>query len=424
VSINQSDVFQYDNLTDPFFYSCFLGLIKKDSKKKQPSLAPKTSIGKIIPNDECIRIWERFIYASRIPAPWRNKGFHYSCFILDEDRWSSPSWIWTNAAIGRYYFRRGRISELCELADNFLQLQLSSGGWVVRYDLKGKEGMLSQTVAPNDSAYICANTLLPAFLASGDEKYLFNSTRCADWIMKFAHKDFLIHIGYELENKRWDTSANIVDIGFTVDLFIKLYQINGDSRYFEFAEKFIKIYLQTFYKGGGYFSTAIDGSGNHRGTSVFTRGHAWALEGLIPFYNLTGDPKIKEIIDDVVLFMLKLQGANGSWLHNFRPGLLQLLSGDDCKGTPVLANALLRWAGCNTDLTRSIEDAVNKAIAWCVRNTATCGTGAGGIFSWNPEGAFAGKRMTAAACIYSNCYLLEIVKDAKELSGGSINVRF
>lgn len=420
-SLNQNDLFEKDNATSKLLYKHLLSqypfLTKTASKSVDKTLVDdKTSVR------SHLELLDRFIENAKIPEPWRNAGLHYACYILDEDRWSAPSWIWTNAAIGRYYSSNGKRKELCDLADKFVNLQLESGGWVVRFDFKGANGKLSQTVAPNDSAYICSNTLLPAFTASGDEQYLNRSERCANWIMKYAHRDYLVHIGYELENKRWDTSANIVDIGFTADLFVKLYQITRRSAYLDFSERFIKAYINVFYKEGGRFSTAIDGEHSHRGTAIFPRGHAWALEGLMPYYNLTGDQRVKKVVDEVISLMLKLQRANGSWLHHYRPGILQLLSGEDCKGVPVLAHSLLRWAGCNSAFASDIEAAVQRSVNWCKQHTATSGAGVGGIFSWTPEGAFAGKNRTSAACVYANCYLGEIVRKSKELSGGRISI--
>jgi len=422
-SIEQYAVFEFDNITDQAFYDSWTGKRRK-VKKSNDLVNQKTCFGKSLRKDKYLELWDSFIYRSKIPKPWRNAGFHYSCFNLAENQWCAPSWIWTNAAIGRYYSRHVGSSELCILADSFLSVQLVDGGWIVRYDLKGPEGRLSQTVAPNDSAYICANTLLPAFISSGDIKYLHSAKRCAEWIMQHAQQDFLVYIGYELESRRWDKEANIVDVGFTADLFVKMYQVTGEGRYLDFAGKFLESYLETFYRGDGFFSAAVDGRKKHRGTGLFTRGHAWALEGLIPYYVVTKNTSIKKVIDDVVELLLKIQSHDGSWLHVYRPGLLQLLSGPDCKGTPVIAHALLRWAGCNKELGSCIENAVKRSVTWCMRHTATSGRGMGGIFSWNPEGAFAGKSQTSAACVYSNCYLREIVADARNLSKGTININF
>ena len=417
-TIRLCDTYQYDNVIDETFFQLYPnGRIPKTPETPER----KTEVGGGVSATCCAELWETFIATSKIPAPWRNEGFHYSCFVLDENRWSSPSWIWTNAAIGRYYSMNGKIAQLSELADHFLQKQLACGGWVVRYDFKGSNNRLSQTVAPNDSAYICSNTLLPAFVATGEDAYLQSAIRCADWIMNHGHDEFLIRIGYELETASWDTSANIVDIGFSADLFVKLFQLTEEGHYLDFASRFIERYLSVFYLGRGRLATAIDGNLKHRGTAVFTRGHAWALEGLIPYFAVTRDEKIRGVIDNIVALLIKLQRSDGSWLHLHRPGPLQLLSGPDCKGTPVVAYSLVRWSGLNPLMKEDIRRSVSKALLWSMQNTATRGIGAGGIFSWNSEGALAGRGLTSAACVYSSAYAAEIVRNSMQLSAGVLD---
>ncbi|ACL03029.1 hypothetical protein Dalk_1328 [Desulfatibacillum aliphaticivorans] len=420
VNLTQSDVYEFDNKVDPDA----IEMLKKEGLVyHQPRRIETSEISRLEEPGSYPFLWEEFIQASAIAPPWRNAGFHYACYVLPDESWGAPSWIWTNAAIGRFTFNNGNHDQLLRLARNFIECQLATGGWVVRYDFKGRYGRLSQTVAPNDSAYICTNTLLPAYKVSKDEVFLNAACRCADWIMKEGHQGHLVHIGYEQENKCWDVSANIVDIGFTVALFVGLYKLTGEKRYKAFARSFIHVYLEKFYIGDGRFATAIDSEHNHRGTGFFTRGHAWALEGLIPYYDLTGDSNVADIIEDVVRFLIDIQNPNGSWLHLYRPGIFKLLSGDDSKGTPVIANALVRWSAYSGSLVNDIERAANRAVQWCVNQTATQGPGRGGIFSWSPEGAFAGKTRVAVACVYSNCYLLEMVKHSKILSKGKIDVK-
>ena len=89
---------------------------------------------------------------------------------------------------------------------------------------------------------------------------------------------------------------------------------------------------------------------------------------------------------------------------------MHLVSDDDSKGTPVIATALHRSKKIMPQTEHaSINQAVNKAIDWCVRHTASDGAGEGGVFSWNPEGSFGLNNSVSAACVYSNAYLSELV---------------
>ena len=91
------------------------------------------------------------------------------------------------------------------------------------------------------------------------------------------------------------------------------------------------------------------------------------------------------------------------------------MSGDDSKGTPVIAAALRRSRNIMPKSEHAaIDRAVNKAVAWCVRHTAASGEGAGGVFSWNPEGSFGLNSNVSAACVYANAYLYELVCEDKQ----------
>jgi rhamnogalacturonyl hydrolase YesR len=324
-----------------------------------------------------------------------------------------PSWIWTNAAIGRYYVNSGKAHEARRLADKFLSAQLKCGAWIVRFDFVGRDRHLRRTVAPNDSAYIAANCLLRVFRECGDDKYLDSSQRCAAWIMEYGCCHDLVYPGYDYDRGVWDTSGNIVDTGFTADLFCSLYDITHQDKYCAFADRFITAYLKAFYKGGGVFAPALDRNGNHIGTGVFARGQAWALEGLIAYYRMTHDARIEGIIDDTVGYLLQHQRPNGAWHHVIRPGVLQWFSADDCKGTPVIAAAIDAWAVSKDSRSGEIRKAVAAAVQWCKVHTATEGDGRGGIFSWSPEGGI--EPNASVAFVYANCYLGELLRRRKEL---------
>jgi hypothetical protein len=344
--------------------------------------------------------WESFIRRSRIAQGYKNEGLHYSGFIGDNRGWCLPSWIWTNAALVKYYCFDGNYDEAARITNLLSKLQLPCGGWVVRDDYTTKGAM--SVVAPNDSAYIANNAFLELYKVTHNEKYLNVALKCADWIISVARPDGLVFTGYDERNGRWITDHIIVDIGFTAALFANLYEITNDIRYKNFVEKFVESYVSLFFiRANSGFATSIDSS-NRPNDGLFGRGQAWALEGLIPAYKILKSPELKIVIDSTVENVVNNQLANGGWPYNFRKPLL----GEDCKGVPIIAKSLLDWAQIfpNTDLVRSAF----QALKWCRKHTAIDGEEKGGVFSYNMEGAVVHSYYTATAFVYSSAYALQL----------------
>lgn len=404
VKLTQSDLFPWENVAD---HAGFDWIQQATSFHH-----PNRSRTRFHPIDlkQAYQLWQHFMLRARIPDGWRNAGLYHACFDLTHNQWSAPDWCWTNAALVPWFCRANLHLEAKILCDKLLALQLPEGGWIVRSGHEG--GEVYEIVAPNDSAYLCDHALLSWFEYSGDERYLQAALHCADWIMHQASRDFLPYLGYNQQKQQWMTHANIVDIGFTSSLFCHLFRLLHKEEHLDFAEKFLLAYIKAFYCGNGRFATALDSQGNQRGVGLFMRGQAWALEGLLPFCELCDHPILKPIAVDTVRNVICRQRHNGSWLHQWRPGILQLLSGEDSKGTPVLASALYRSQKIMPAADHSaIDQAIQKALTWCIEHTASEGPGAGGVFAWNPEGSFGLHSNVSAACIYANAYLCGLVGD-------------
>lgn len=353
---------------------------------------------------------KRFIVNSRIPNGWRYEGLHFAGYILDKKRWCLPSWVWTNAAIVRYYIQTGDIENAVDLADRLLNLQLDSGGWIVRWDFKNPNKGVSPIIAPNDSAYIARNALLTVYEITQEKKYLAGAIKCAEWIMENGHSNNLILIGYDIDERKWLKEYNIVDIGFTADFFCKLYELTNQKKHIEFAKSFLKRYLEVFYLGKGNFTTSVNSTGRKLG-GIFARGQAWALEGLIPYYEITLAPEIEKVIYDTVSNLINSQSSNGAWLYNLRKSLRGWASGYDCKGTPVIAHAINRCSKLNLVDDSLAKKTIDKSIKWCKKNTSKKGEAAGGIFSYNFEGAIVHSHYTSTAFVYANAYLGRLLKE-------------
>lgn len=364
---------------------------------------------------EAQELWQRFVENSVIPAGYRNAGIHYAGYIKECGAWCLPSWIWTNAAIVRYYCTVNKTDKAKVLGDLIISQQQECGGWIVRNDYS-KDGVTPQ-LAPNDSCYIALNCCMELYRVTNDTAYLDAAIKCADWCIEGARLDGLVYFGFDTKKREWVKDRNIVDTGFTAGLFAKLYEATGDKKYYRFLERFADSYIKVFYMPEHKcFATAIDGSDHQKG-GAFGRGQTWALEGLIPAYKALKNEKIKKIINDTIDTVLVKQLKNGGWSYN----LLKPLMGEDCKATSLLAKSILEWNKESPD--RRYADSAKKAIDWCADHTETIGDAAGGIFSYTIEGAIVHHMYTNTAFVYGSSYALEVCEMLKEMENIGDNTR-
>lgn len=353
-----------------------------------------------------------FIRQSQIPEGYRYAGFYHAGFSKKSAMWVLPSWIWTNAALARTFLVCGAEREAVALADLFLQYQRPEGGWIVRFDYRGDR--VSQVMAPNDSSYIADNCLLPVYERTGEPKYLAAAEACARWIMASGMEGLsLPKTGYYEDTGEWEASVNIVDVGFTAALFCNLYRLTGNELYRDYAARFVADYVRLFYRGRGRLATSIDiRKGTQNTNGLFARGHAWALEGLIPYYEMTGDAEVRRCISEIVAFLVEEQSRTGGWRYNLARGVTGRFSGYDCKGIPVIAEALLRWN--RIEPGPEVEDAVKRAVEWCRRHSYADGTsGAAGVFSYDFEGSVVYDHYSSTAFTYANAYLIRILNHGR-----------
>lgn len=354
-----------------------------------------------------LELWEMFINNSIIPKGFRNEDLHYAGFIYEMDEWCLPSWIWTNAALVKMYCCRGDIQRGKTLIDRLLDKQLPCGGWIVRNDYDANGAI--PVIAPNDSAYIANNALLEMFLLSGESQYLKAAQKCAEWIIVTAREDGLVYIGYDVRRQKWKKDNNIVDIGFTAALFARLYNITREQKYLDFLQKFVERYIELFYiPKKKSFSTALD-STNHQLGGAFTRGQAWALEGLIPAYQVIKSEQLKEIINNTIETLLRKQHRNGGWPYNLQRPLM----GQDCKAVSIVACSLLAWHKLFPEKMKLVSSA-KRALDWCRRHTVTEGKAVGGIFSYSVEGAIVHHLYTQTAFAYTSAYAIELKRMINE----------
>ncbi len=349
--------------------------------------------------ENAVETWYVFIGKS-LQYSGKYCGLLHAGFIAENNEWCLPSWIWTSSATVRELCLVGKLDQAKVLANKLADYQQECGGWIVRndYDKKGAIPVL----APNDSAYIANNCFLSIYEKTRDYRYIDIARKCADWIIKTARLDGMVHVGYNIRDKKWDKSCVIVDVGFTAGLFARLVEFTNEEKYLNFLRKFIARYIELFYIPNKHgFCTSIDVNNHQRG-GMFGRGQAWALEGLIPSYRVLKDEYIKKVIDDTVLNLVCKQCKDGGWAYNFTKPLL----GIDCKAVSVIAKNMMDWYSINHD--DRIRLSAIKALDWCCKHTAVEGDAIGGIFSFCMEGAIVQNLYTSCAFVYSSAYAIEL----------------
>lgn len=391
IQLKKSDVYPVENLApinlDAKFPLSF-------NNQKCSFIFSKTS-------EQAIEAWAKFIDNSRIPEGFRNGGCHYAGYIKECSQWCLPSWIWTNAALVRYYCLNNEIDKAIELGKLIIDQQQDCGGWIVRNDYS-KDGIIPE-LAPNDSCYIALNCCLALYDATGNEFYLESAEKNAAWIIETARPDGLVYFAFDAKRNHWIKDRNIVDTGFTAGLFARLYEITEKKEYLQFLEQFITVYIKVFFMPEHKcFATAIDGHDNQHG-GAFGRGQGWALEGLIPAYRVLKKKELKQVIDDTVRTLLRMQLKDGGWSYN----LLKPLMGVDCKAVPVIAKCLVDWYQTGEEDTELLQ-AAKLALKWCEKHTVISGEAYGGIFSYTIEGAIVHHMYTNTAFVYGSSYAAEV----------------
>lgn len=397
-SVNISEVFPVENIVNSDVSGCEISYKRK---RITPIYAESF--------DRAFELWPEFIEKAVIPEHYRYGGTYYTGYVFECREWCLPSWIWTNAALTRYFVNAGKIEEAVLLGNIVLRNQQDCGGWIVRNDFSN-QGIIP-VLAPNDSCYIASNCCLELYKVTGDEKYLASAEKTAHWVIDTAREDGLVLFGFDVKSEKWIANKNIVDTGFTGGLFASLYEITKKEEYYCFLKKFVKAYIKAFYnEEGKCFATAIDENDRQFG-GAFGRGQAWALEGIIPAYRVLKEDDLKQIIESTIETLLNKQLSNGGWSYN----LSKPLMGEDCKAVSVIAKSILEWFVFTGKKDIRLLESVKKAILWCSKHTVTNSNCAGGIFSYTIEGAIAHDRYSSTAFVYGSSYALECLNILSEM---------
>ena len=349
-------------------------------------------------------------------------GTYYGCFDETFRTYRLASWIWCNATVIKAMVLESELSKsevarlswlnkAIELGDILLKRwsvenkDNKNGGMVIRWDISQSSptGIVPWR-APNDVAYLAAYGFCSLYKATGLSKYLDAAIEIGDWVIEHGlTTEGQLYVGYRDDLQKWETNWLYVDAGFTSRLFSELATITQDSKWSYYLKLFMDWYIKAFYSHRGFFYWSWSKKPWRNVSKIFTRGQAWALDGLIASYDLIQSDHFLFIANEVVRKLVNSQSEDGSW-----PYLLGRASSGACnKGTPIIAYHLLQLYKWVND--PEILLVTQKALSWCEKNQCDDKEDYfkyGGIFATNTEGSITGEKNVSTSFLYSTAYYI------------------
>jgi lantibiotic modifying enzyme len=277
-----------------------------------------------------------------------------------------------------------------------------SGGFMVRWDYWEDSPIgVVPWLAPNDSAFIGSYALLPIYKETANEVYLKSAIEIGEWIIRRGiDSNGRIYPGFRLDKKTWERDWLYVDAGFTMTIFYVLWKVTHDEKWKHYLRLITEDFIRRFYSPQGYFYSRWE-SPNFRAKNIFTRGQAWALDGMIAAYLGLNNSRYLEIALHCSKFLIDRQNQDGSWNYQ-----CNRFTGPCNKATPILAYHFLRLYKICGDKT--LKQAARHALDWCEKNQyrGSDSRALGGIHARNDEGCIVGVRGVDNIFAYANAYYI------------------
>jgi len=368
-----------------------------------------------------------YLLRSQIKTPGgRYNGTYHCAFDLDAQAYRLTSWIWTSGIVvkalaGERCFSQhaARIdTSLLAARDALLGLQIKEGknhgGYEVRWDVTRAEpsGIL-RWIAPNDAAMLGSQGLMTMHALFPDGRCLEAAQNIARWIMDSCTRpDGLVYVGCDSRTNRWNSDWLYVDCAFTTTLFRDLYNHSHDFAYAHWIRTFIEAFVRAFIRPDGLFN-AFSGDMRVRKDHVFTRGQAWALDGLLSAHEVAPDAELLKIAGGTLHRLQETQNPDGSWYYS----LLSPESGKDAKAVPIIACQALRLHELHPQ--EWLVELARKALDWCTAQQVPAHVpfAGGGIGSYTSEGAITGKTSASIIFSYSVAYYLLAARQLENVTG-------
>ena len=368
-----------------------------------------------------------YLLNSRISQPDKSQfcGSCYAIYDYTNECYRMPCWLWSDAPVAYALLELeklendfGKKAEYEKLAMDIGEVLLNSqvkekedelfGALLSRYRYYGKAiRSFHRLLGPNDTSYSVKWALLPLYEKTKDERYLEASRIALDWIEKTIYRLDFIPSHYYYEDKIWEDKA-FVDTGFCVEGFEQYQRIAGDRNYTDTMDYLMRRFMKQFKLETGYFGqNYFPGKGVD--DRLFTRGHAWVLEGLLSCCRAIGGEYYKKETESLCRKLVQVQKEDGSWNYLLGYGVpdKRIMDGSGIceKATAILAYLFLEYHRLYHD--KEIYHSALAALEWCERCMVLEPTpGFGGIPAASLSSGIIGLPFLKVATGYANAYYI------------------
>lgn len=375
-----------------------------------------------------VKMAAKFLINAQIPLsspPSRFDGSCYAIYDYTNGCRRMPCWLWSDAPVvsaalemirsRKYREWKHELEKLAlSVGEVFLWNQIldekeeSYGALVSRYRYYGKEDYSFHCLlGMNDTSYSVKWALLPLYEYTKDKRYLIAAARALDWVEKNLYALDYVPSHYYFENKVWENRA-FVDTGFCPEGFEQYQKTAGDRDYRKTIQFLMDRFLKQFSLGDGYYGQnyiwkkGVD-------DRLFTRGHAWVLEGLLSCIRATGKENYKKEAKKLIQNLMEIQKPDGSFSYLMgygRPKEEELGGSGICeKATAILGYLFLEYNRIQPD--SAVKLAGERALAWCESHMwREADPGFGGIWSASLSSGITGLPYLRVATGYANAYYI------------------
>lgn len=403
----------------------YKGQIRIQSISWEPVSAQDTSADE--PQDS-IKMAAEFLLNSRVPSTLKNTRFEGSCFAIYDytnECHRMPCWLWSDApAVSAaleiirtdvYPEKKRELEKLAlSIGEVFLRNQIADpqnecfGALVSRFRYYGKtDRSFHCLLGMNDTSYSVKWALLPLYEYTKDERYLNASLQALKWVEKNIYSMDFVPSHYYLDNRVWEGRA-FVDTGFCADGFAKYQEVTKSDIFKNTISFVMDRFLKQFSLGNGFYGQNYI-PGNGVDNRLFTRGHAWVLEGLLACMKSVDKPKYQKKANELIHLLMEIQKPDGSFSYLLgygEPAKPELDHSGVCeKATAILAFLFLDY--CRIVPDTAITNAANRALSWCKANmNREHGPGFGGIHAASLSSGITGLPYLDVATGYGNAYFI------------------
>lgn len=279
-------------------------------------------------------------------------GGMYLFYDVAEKAYRAGHWNWTWGVVIEFALQYKKYiaedSELFDLAKSLGEAMLrfqcpddignnylsgvSLGRWQNSFDAPG---CVIGYYSIADSAFSCRWGIAGLYKLTGDERYLHYMEKLYDAVIRWMEDFNVVPSDYQDDLDDF-TSFTLDETMFATGLFKVIYDIKGDEKYKTDCRRYIDSLIETLYLGSGCWARMYLQKEKHNtGFMNDTKGHGWAMDGLLCAYELTGDGKYLEMAVDTADFVGGFQNEDGSF-NNF-------FACSETGGTGEKSTALWSW---------------------------------------------------------------------------------